>query len=81
MAHGKGGHQFFHAPLAKRAFYIAVMAHDELIKFVTAVFAVVFVDRHGAPPCSNVLKKDKFGWTDSQEGGSMGEWFDKRIEL
>jgi hypothetical protein len=46
MAYGKGGHQFFHTPLAKRAFYIAVMAHDELIKFVTAVFTVVFVYRH-----------------------------------
>jgi hypothetical protein len=47
MAHGKGGHQFFHAPLAKRAFDIAVMAHDKLIKFVAAVFAVIFIDGHG----------------------------------
>lgn len=46
MAHRKGGHQFFHSSLAKRAFDIAVMAHDELIKFVAAVFAVVFINGH-----------------------------------
>ena len=55
MAHGKGGHQFFHAPLAKRACYIAVMAHDELIKFVVAVFAVIFIDGHGIPPYLQVV--------------------------
>jgi hypothetical protein len=50
MAHGKGRHQFFHTPLAKRAFNIAIMAHDKLIKFVAAVFAVIFIDGHGFPP-------------------------------
>jgi hypothetical protein len=39
-----------HAPLAKGAFHVGIMAHNELIKFVAAVFAVVFINGHGVPP-------------------------------
>jgi hypothetical protein len=32
------------------------MAHDELIKFVAAVFAVIFIDGHDVPPCLQELE-------------------------
>jgi hypothetical protein len=50
MADRKRRHQFFNTSLAKGTFHLGIMAHDELIKFVAAVFAVIFINRHGFPP-------------------------------
>ena len=50
MTNGKRGHQLFDASLAKGTFHVGIMAHHELIKFVAAMFAVIFIDRHGFPP-------------------------------
>jgi hypothetical protein len=39
-----------HAPLAKGTFHVGIVAHNELIEFVAAVFAVIFINGHGIPP-------------------------------
>jgi hypothetical protein len=52
------------------------VAHDELIKFVAALVAVIFIYWHGVPPFLlefKHLKKDKFSQASSQEEKSK-DW-------
>jgi hypothetical protein len=50
VADRKGGHQFFHSSLTKGASDLVVGTHHQLIKFVAAVLAVVFIKGHSSYP-------------------------------
>ena len=50
MAYGKRRHQLFDTALAQGAFDLGVVAHDKPVKFVAALFTVIFIDGHFSPP-------------------------------
>lgn len=51
---GERGHQFFDFSLTKGAFYLGFVGRYHPIKFIVAVFTIVFIYRHDIPPIFSV---------------------------